>query len=410
MSRGRKYPGLVYSLILIMVLAACNMPAPGSQPRADAPATTQTAQAVDAILQTQFAPTFTPQQPTQPVAQASITPGEIVPPPAQAATLTPTATTTPEIEFCSDKATFVKDITVEDGTIFSPGASFTKTWRLRNVGECIWTPQYKLVFVGGQPMNAPNEIPFTGYVNPNETVDLSITMTAPAANGAYQGEWMIRSADDQLFGIGSQADKAFWVKITVGEVSGDLNLGSPTWSDTFKNSSNWYLLDTSNTRFTVKNGQLIMEAFNPGKAEEWGLATHSAIKDFTLEATFKTGGQCSGKDRYGVLVRAPDPNKGVVFGFSCDGRYRLYKWDGANYTAIQEWKSAGQIVSGPNQTNRLSIQAVGSTLKLYANGKLLGEYSDATYQKGRFGLFIGSADTANLVVMVEDIAYWLHGE
>ena len=108
--------------------------------------------------------------------------------------------------------------------------------------------------------------------------------------------------------------------------------------------------------------------------------------------------------------RAPDPNAGYVLGFSCDGRFRLYEWDGENYIALEEWQQSSAIVSGPKQTNRMGILAQGSTLKIYANDKLLGEYQDNTYDKGRFGLFIGSGETAGFVVSVEEIAYWLVGE
>jgi hypothetical protein len=392
------------AIIFIFALVACNLPAP--QETAQNPAApTLTSQAIEAIVQTRLAPTETQPLPAQPTVAETPTQS-----PLPQATLTPTPTQTNSIEFCTDKATFKEDVTVSDGTLFSPGNQFTKIWRLQNVGTCTWTPQYKLAFFEGDRMGGPEEVPFSGYVTPNKTVDLSVQLTAPQENGSYQASWMIRSADGKLFGIGKDANKPFWVKISVAQSVSDLDLGNPTWSDTFKNSANWYLIETANTKFSIDNGHLIMKAFDPGKAEEWGLATVPAIKNFYLEVTFKSGDQCSGKDRYGVLVRAPDPNSGYVFGFSCDGRYRLYKWDGANYQALEEWKPAATIVSGPNQTNTLGFMAKDTTLKLYANGKLLGEYSDSTYSKGRFGLFIGSSETNDFVVYVEDIAYWLVGD
>jgi hypothetical protein len=398
---SRFLTGWVSNLLLVL-LVGCNMPAPVPKTSQNPAAPTLTSQAVQAIVQTQLAPTNTLSVTTQSAVTSTPSVSQ-----APLATNTPTLTQTSSIDFCSDKATFKEDVTVPDGTLFSPGDKFTKTWRLQNVGTCTWTPQYKLAYFEGDKMGAQDESPFTGYVTPNSSVDLSIQLTAPGENGEYQGSWMIRSADGKLFGIGTDANKPFWVKISVAQSVSDLNLGTPTWNDTFKNSTNWYLIDTGNTQFSINNGRLVMEALSPGKAEEWGLATVSDIKNFYLEATFKTGDACSGKDRYGVLVRAPDPNSGYVFGFSCDGRYRLYKWDGTNYQGIQEWKAAGEILSGPNQTNKLGIKAVNDNIKLYANGKLLGEYTDATYAKGRFGLFIGSGETDDLTVYVEDIAYWL---
>ena len=199
----------------------------------------------------------------------------------------------------------MEDVSVADGTNFSPGASFTKTWRLKNVGTCAWTPQYKLSFQGGDQLGGENEIPLIDYVDPGNTVDLSVQLSAPTGNGYYEGKWMLRSADSKLFGIGTEADKPFWVKITVSQTASELDLGSPTWSDSFNSSGNWYLVDTANTQFTIKNSNLVMEAIHAGKGEEWGLANVSQIGDFYLEATFTTGEDCSGKDRYGILFSRP---------------------------------------------------------------------------------------------------------
>jgi hypothetical protein len=126
-----------------------------------------------------------------------------------------------------------------------------------------------------------------------------------------------------------------------------------------------------------------------------------------MEIKATTGEECSGLDRYGLLLRAPDPNEGYVYGFSCDGRFRIYKWDGENYRAIQEWKSPPHIKTGPDQTNLLGIWMSGDTIRLYANRILIGEYTDNTYDEGRFGLFIGSSETEDFEVYIDEVSYWL---
>ena len=47
-----------------------------------------------------------------------------------------------------DQAQFVSDLTAPDGAAFAPGAAFTKTWRLANIGTCTWTSAYNLVWAG----------------------------------------------------------------------------------------------------------------------------------------------------------------------------------------------------------------------------------------------------------------------
>jgi hypothetical protein len=309
---------------------------------------------------------------------------------------------------CSDKATFIQDVTILDDTRFSPGENFTKTWRLSNSGTCTWSSKYALDFVDGDQMSGKSPQLFTSEVPPGQTIDLSVDLTAPASNGTYRGNWMLQNENGDHFGLGIDGNKPFWVQITVGETNPDIQqtLGDPTFKDTLAATNNWYLLDTPNTKFTAGENSIILTAISPGQNDEWGITNVPPMKDFYLELLFETTEPCSGLDRYGIIFRAPDPNQGYVFGFSCDGRYKLYKWDGKHYEAIQEWKNSPHIKSGAGQTNRLGVYAVGNSLKLYANGQLLSEYTDDTFSEGRFGVFIGSDKTENFKVILDEAEYW----
>jgi|GEM_PF-1966615 len=307
---------------------------------------------------------------------------------------------------CSDKASFVEDVTVPDGATFGAGEKIVKIWRLRNDGTCPWTTEYELVFVDGDPMGAASPSRLTQEVKPGETADLAINLTAPNTPGSYQALWQLRTPQGRIFGIGKGGDQPFWVRINVVETTSSLNLGTPTFVETFDTSANWYLITTDNTRFDLKDGRLVMTTLQPGRIDEWGLANKPLVKNFYLEVTFKTGASCAGRDRYGILARAPDANSGYVFGFSCDGYYRMYNWDGQNYNPLQEWTSSEAILSGPDQTNRMGLWANGGDLKLYANGKLLVELNDMSYKEGRYGLFIGSGETENLIIYVEELSIW----
>ena len=138
---------------------------------------------------------------------------------------------------CTDRAQFIADVTVPDGTRFDPGATFKKTWRLKNIGTCTWTTSYSLVFDSGEKMGAASSIAFPASVGPGQTVDLTVDMTAPNAAGHYIGYWKFKNAAGVLFGIGINANKSWWVEINVtgspqGSVAYDFtaNAGSATWS------------------------------------------------------------------------------------------------------------------------------------------------------------------------------------
>ncbi len=203
------------------------------------------------------------------------------------------------------------------------------------------------------------------------------------------------------------ADDDSLVVRTEADVDADIaSLGAPTWTDSMDSAGRWYMLSTDNVTFKMEDGSLVMEVHEGGGYDEWGLTAGADITDFYLEITATMGDQCSGIDRYGLIFRAPDPSQGYIFEFSCDGRFRLYKWDGENYTGIQGWKSSALILSGPDKENRLGVMTDGSDVKLFANGKLLGEYVIEDYPEGRFGLVVGSTNTDNFKVMVDSASFW----
>ena len=114
-----------------------------------------------------------------------------------------------------DRAQFISDVTVPDGTTFAPGAAFNKTWRLKNIGHCTWTTSYQLVFYSGTQMGGPSALSFPQSVAPGQTVDLTVSLTAPNSAGSYRGYWMFKNTNGALFGIGALANKPWWVDIKV---------------------------------------------------------------------------------------------------------------------------------------------------------------------------------------------------
>lgn len=210
---------IVLGLIALIPIGwvAASMLAPQPQPTVDAQATLQS-------LQTQTAPTQT----STPIPPTAIPP---------TSTPVPTATTIPTstpVSYC-DWAAFVKDVTVPDGSLFEAGEMFTKTWRIKNRGTCTWTPDYMLVFTSGDAMGETTALRLPGYLAPGQTVDISVTLTAPARAGQYTGYWMFRNPSGMLFGSGDNANKAIYVEIEVlhprvdlphGEVSGTISYPS----------------------------------------------------------------------------------------------------------------------------------------------------------------------------------------
>lgn len=99
---------------------------------------------------------------------------------------------------CVNNSKFVADLTIPDGTIFTPNAVFNKSWRVLNNGGCSWE-NYSLVFVSGTQMAAGTVYPVP-VTQPGATADLVVPMTAPAHYGSYTGTWRLRDPGGNLFG------------------------------------------------------------------------------------------------------------------------------------------------------------------------------------------------------------------
>ena len=116
---------------------------------------------------------------------------------------------------CTNAATFVADVTVPDNSQFTPNSGFIKTWRIKNSGTCTWTGQYSLVHTGGSLLGAlTTSFPFPATVAPGQTIDLSVSLVAPATPGSYQGDWKLSNAQGTRFGLG-RSGSAMWIKIVV---------------------------------------------------------------------------------------------------------------------------------------------------------------------------------------------------
>jgi hypothetical protein len=188
----------------------------------------------------------------------------------------------------------------------------------------------------------------------------------------------------------------------------NLPTGNPAWRDPFDNGGNWPLYEDDHVSFEVEQGKAVMTAFNPDFYEGWMLSWPD-LSDFYLEGTFESG-NCSGRDRYGLVSRSSAPDEayvGYLFGVTCDGRYSLRTWDGEEFHDLIPWSSSSLIPTGSGKTLRLGLWAKGNRFILYVDRKKLAEIQDNTYSDGKFGLFVGSVETDDLQIKVDEIAYWI---
>jgi hypothetical protein len=100
---------------------------------------------------------------------------------------------------CTNDAQFVSDVTIPDHSSIERGQTFVKTWLVRNTGTCSWTPNYKIVMGGGNPLTWSNEA-ILEVVPPEQETEISIKLTSPAAPGNYQAWWQLADEHGKPFG------------------------------------------------------------------------------------------------------------------------------------------------------------------------------------------------------------------
>lgn len=183
-------------LVFSLLAAGCKAPAPETTTTTDpnavmtAAAETANARLTEIIAST---PSPLPATDTPTPEPATATP--------EATTAVPTIPPTATIGAPTgvDKADYVADITIPDGTNVSPGETFVKTWRLVNSGTSTWTTAYALNYFSGDQMGAPAKVPLTAEVAPGKTIDISVTMTAPTEAGQHIGYWKMSNSLGALF-------------------------------------------------------------------------------------------------------------------------------------------------------------------------------------------------------------------
>jgi hypothetical protein len=210
-------------IVGVFVLTACNMPTNTTPEPQDDPNLIYTAAAETVSAQLTLAASGGLATPTS---QSPVDTDATPSPPAQGATATQAATSvtqatatsapTTQVPVPCDRASFIEDVTYKDGTEVAPGATFVKTWKLRNTGSCTWNSSYSVVFVRGDSLGAPASVQLTtGSVAPGQEIEVSVAMKAPDTPKEYEGRWRLRNGSNEIFGVGADGNSDFWVKVNV---------------------------------------------------------------------------------------------------------------------------------------------------------------------------------------------------
>lgn len=252
----------VIFLFIVVLTSACGTPAPVET-------------VTPTITETQVATATSTEPPTDtetPATQVSAT----------STPETPVPTNSPD---CTNSASFVADVTVPDNSSVASATTFTKTWRVRNTGTCIWGPDYVLAHYSEEPMGAITSVPLA-VTFPNQTLDVSVDLIASSAVGTHRGNFVIKNPAGLIMKI--DEDSRLWVIVNVSTaVASDATAAIPvSGSSTATGSATdtgFTKADCAYTADAVKVTETI-NAVNAYRAQN-GLPAYTVNEKLTRAAT-----------------------------------------------------------------------------------------------------------------------------
>ena len=191
-------------------------------------------------------------------------------------------------------------------------------------------------------------------------------------------------------------------------IEGDpaLVLGPPSGVENFDNSNNWTTFDSACFSSQITGGQFVMTAKGVPQFSCWEVSWPK-LDNFYIETSQIMPQTCDPQDRFGLLFRAPDNNRGYLYGFSCAGDYSLTIWDGQTTTTLVQPTQSAAIFKTPGAMNRMGLLAFGEDISLYVNGVYLETVVDYTFlDAGKIGYFVRAATESPFTVSYDQLRVW----
>lgn len=164
--------------------------------------------------------------------------------------------------------------------------------------------------------------------------------------------------------------------------------------------------DDAFDRYTIKqygNNKYYIEIMTSNLVA-WGLANRD-VANFRLEveATQESGPNNNG---YGILFRFQDRENYYRFDISGEGYFLLSRLYRGEWTTLIPW-TPSPVLNVGQATNRLMVEALGTRIRVFANGVELGQVTDDALSHGNFGVFANTFSEPNLVVSFDNLKLWI---
>ncbi len=105
---------------------------------------------------------------------------------------------------------------------------------------------------------------------------------------------------------------------------------------------------------------------------------------------------------FGIAARSDNSAENFYqFVVTVDGYYAIGLFEDGDWTSIVDWGPTNLLDDSPGEWNTLKVEASGSVLAFYINGKLAETISDFGFSSGKFGVVAYEGDDPSSPVLVE---------
>ncbi len=166
----------------------------------------------------------------------------------------------------------------------------------------------------------------------------------------------------------------------------------------------WAVGETGFSRSRITDSGLEITAKSPGSIA-WLFGGAPEGQQF-FELGTVTIGSCSKDDHFGLVIRAESDSQMLLYGITCDGRYRLQSRRNGVQDLLVIPTPSDAIKTGVGAINELGVRAEGKQISLYINRQFLTRVDTNVTSRGRFGAYVSSTATNNLTATFGNFLVW----
>jgi len=181
----------------------------------------------------------------------------------------------------------------------------------------------------------------------------------------------------------------------------NLEEGEILFQDAFDTKQGWFIPTTGRGSVNISGGELNI-IINEPPAFLFSVAEDKVFSGFYAEITASPS-LCTGKDEYGMMIRADRNQRYYRYSLSCDGYVRLDRILGQQVLALQPWiRSASVPTAAPSEV-RLGVWIVGGEFRLYIDDVYQFTVQDDEIGSGSIGVFARGVEETAVTISFSDL-------